>query len=107
MSGRRLLGLTKSNAVSASVRRSDLNLERDKESHHPDTDLHIKVRSAAASTAPSHERKSNIAILQVDKMSNAELATSYAALILADDGVDITVRSIVQNRSSVLSEKTF
>jgi hypothetical protein len=25
-------------------------------------------------------------------MSNAELATSYAALILADDGVDITVR---------------
>jgi hypothetical protein len=26
-------------------------------------------------------------------MSNAELATSYAALILADDGVDITVIS--------------
>lgn len=26
-------------------------------------------------------------------MSTAELATSYAALILADDGVDITVRS--------------
>jgi hypothetical protein len=25
------------------------------------------------------------------RMSNAELATSYAALILADDGVDITV----------------
>lgn len=25
-------------------------------------------------------------------MSNAELATSYAALILADDGVEITVR---------------
>jgi hypothetical protein len=24
-------------------------------------------------------------------MSNAELATSYAALILADDGVDVTV----------------
>jgi hypothetical protein len=30
--------------------------------------------------------------LQIFKMSNAELATSYAALILADDGVDITVR---------------
>ena len=29
---------------------------------------------------------------QILKMSNAELATSYAALILADDGVDITVR---------------
>jgi hypothetical protein len=28
---------------------------------------------------------------QTFKMSNAELATSYAALILADDGVDITV----------------
>jgi hypothetical protein len=27
-------------------------------------------------------------------MSNAELAVSYAALILADDGVDITVRNI-------------
>lgn len=26
-------------------------------------------------------------------MSTAELATSYAALILADDGVDITVRN--------------
>lgn len=25
-------------------------------------------------------------------MSNAELATSYAALILADEGLDITVR---------------
>lgn len=25
-------------------------------------------------------------------MSTSELATSYAALILADDGVDITVR---------------
>jgi hypothetical protein len=25
-------------------------------------------------------------------MSNAELAVSYAALILADDGVDVTVR---------------
>ena len=28
-------------------------------------------------------------------MSNAELATSYAALILADDGVDITVRFLL------------
>lgn len=27
-------------------------------------------------------------------MSNAELATSYAALILADDGVEITVSEI-------------
>jgi hypothetical protein len=26
-------------------------------------------------------------------MSTSELATSYAALILADDGVDITVRT--------------
>jgi hypothetical protein len=30
--------------------------------------------------------------LQIIKMSNAELAVSYAALILADDGVDVTVR---------------
>jgi hypothetical protein len=29
------------------------------------------------------------------KMSTAELATSYAALILADDGVDITVGSLL------------
>ncbi len=28
-------------------------------------------------------------------MSTAELATSYAALILADDGVDITVRQLL------------
>jgi hypothetical protein len=34
----------------------------------------------------------SVANLQILKMSNAELATSYAALILADDGVDITVR---------------
>jgi hypothetical protein len=34
-------------------------------------------------------------------MSTAELATSYAALILADDGVDITVRS-----SPILTEKS-
>jgi hypothetical protein len=30
-------------------------------------------------------------------MSTAELATSYAALILADDGVEITVRSSLEN----------
>ena len=30
-------------------------------------------------------------------MSNSELATSYAALILADDGVDITVRTAARN----------
>lgn len=29
--------------------------------------------------------------------STAELATSYAALILADDGIDITVRRPVAN----------
>jgi hypothetical protein len=33
----------------------------------------------------------NISNSQILKMSNAELAVSYAALILADDGVDITV----------------
>jgi hypothetical protein len=31
---------------------------------------------------------------QIIKMSTAELAVSYAALILADDGVDITVRNL-------------
>jgi len=31
-------------------------------------------------------------------MSNSELAASYAALILADDGVDITVRLPIQQR---------
>merc|ERR1712225_104893 len=29
-------------------------------------------------------------VFQVVKMSNAELASSYAALILADDGIEIT-----------------
>jgi len=32
---------------------------------------------------------------QTDTMSASELASSYAALILADDGVDITVRDLV------------
>jgi hypothetical protein len=36
-------------------------------------------------------------------MSNAELATSYAALILADDGVDITV-SLAYTRPSQQSD---
>jgi hypothetical protein len=31
-------------------------------------------------------------------MSNAELASSYAALILADDGVDITVWAAAQSQ---------
>jgi hypothetical protein len=30
-------------------------------------------------------------------MSTAELATSYAALILADDGIDITVRRFLMH----------
>jgi hypothetical protein len=30
-------------------------------------------------------------VSQVVKMSNAELASAYAALILADDGIEITV----------------
>lgn len=33
-------------------------------------------------------------------MSTSELATSYAALILADDGVEITVGAIFRNKSS-------
>jgi hypothetical protein len=33
-------------------------------------------------------------------MSTAELATSYAALILADDGVEITVRPVLEEPSS-------
>jgi len=36
-------------------------------------------------------------------MSNAELAASYAALILADDGLDITVRSCAGKFQSLLS----
>lgn len=33
-------------------------------------------------------------------MSTSELASSYAALILADDGVEITVRNIPQPAGS-------
>lgn len=33
-------------------------------------------------------------------MSTAELAVSYAALILADDGVEITVRALPSPQSS-------
>merc|ERR1712093_24253 len=40
------------------------------------------------STTNKHNRQPNP--LSNFKMSNAELAVSYAALILADDGVDIT-----------------
>lgn len=35
-------------------------------------------------------------------MSNAELATSYAALILADDGVEITVSNDPESRKTHL-----
>lgn len=37
-------------------------------------------------------------------MSTAELATSYAALILADDGVDITVRTLTKGRLGKLEK---
>lgn len=41
------------------------------------------------------------------KMSTAELATSYAALILADDGVEITVRhSLSHSSRSTLRNET-
>lgn len=41
------------------------------------------------------------------KMSTAELATSYAALILADDGVEITVRNHQQiSRKPVARSET-
>lgn len=45
----------------------------------------ISSPSKSYNTPQYHHIKSH-------KMSTAELATSYAALILADDGVDITVR---------------
>jgi hypothetical protein len=40
-------------------------------------------------------------------MSTSELATSYAALILADDGVEITVRCHSQSKATTnkLSKK--
>ncbi|KAA8571603.1 hypothetical protein EYC84_001600 [Monilinia fructicola] len=44
----------------------------------------IGQRSPPTSTYRQHNH------LSIFKMSNAELATSYAALILADDGLDIT-----------------
>lgn len=37
-------------------------------------------------------------------MSTAELATSYAALILADDGVEITVCASIYNYTSQTKE---
>jgi large subunit ribosomal protein LP1 len=36
-------------------------------------------------------------------MSNSELAASYAALILADDGVDITVRNPLRSNEAALT----
>jgi len=39
-------------------------------------------------------------------MSTAELATSYAALILADDGVDITVCFFTPPQSDELNAKS-
>ncbi|KFX94218.1 hypothetical protein V495_05844 [Pseudogymnoascus sp. VKM F-4514 (FW-929)] len=42
----------------------------------------------------SVHRHNNILSSQIFTMSNAELATSYAALILADDGVDITAEKL-------------
>jgi hypothetical protein len=38
-------------------------------------------------------------------MSNAELATSYAALILADDGIEITVRRPATLHVALLSSR--
>jgi len=48
----------------------------------------IQFTSADTLNISTHD---NITITSV-AMSTSELATSYAALILADDGVDITVR---------------
>lgn len=39
-------------------------------------------------------------------MSTAELASSYAALILADEGLEITVRLHSRRLSASLSRKT-
>jgi hypothetical protein len=40
-------------------------------------------------------------------MSTSELATSYAALILADDGVEITVRPQFVNNRNIFSNGYF
>lgn len=39
-------------------------------------------------------------------MSIAELAVSYAALILADDGVDITVRESSRQGDSIVEQNS-
>ncbi|ELR04332.1 hypothetical protein GMDG_06714 [Pseudogymnoascus destructans 20631-21] len=56
------------------------------------SDLEAK-RKINLSLASVH-RQNNILSSQIFTMSNAELATSYAALILADDGVDITAEKL-------------
>ena len=38
-------------------------------------------------------------------MSTAELASAYAALILADDGIDIPVCKLICDLPDILSEK--
>lgn len=53
----------------------------------PLANFKLGLRPPTPTTRPS---PSNLR-LNTAKMSNAELATSYAALILADDGVEITV----------------
>ncbi|KFY89785.1 hypothetical protein V500_05484 [Pseudogymnoascus sp. VKM F-4518 (FW-2643)] len=50
----------------------------------------VKINLSLASV----HRQNNILSSQIFTMSNAELATSYAALILADDGVDITAEKL-------------
>ena len=53
--------------------------------HHREEDPYDNERSRHLITLPTTNNNAQVT------MSTAELATSYAALILADDGVEITV----------------
>jgi len=53
-----------------------------------------QIRLATTSSAINDKSLSNFT------MSNSELAASYAALILADDGVEITVCQLLRNRKN-------
>lgn len=67
------------------------------------TTNYFPSRETQARLSPSHVKKAPsrsapCASTTTVKMSTAELATSYAALILADDGVEITVRKPTSER---------
>ena len=67
--------------------------------------IQTTTSTLCSTSTPEYHHSISCTFHSIAKMSTSELASSYAALILADDGVEVTVRSPALNSTPPKSDQ--